>query len=122
MSFKDKVKLQQSDCPESFVASSSEGELNVTPSSCMCMSWLSLRLPCRHIFAARDTVGLDLYEESLCDKRWSRTYFKSNQRIFLSDNQDGSPDVDVLELPPPSKRLLSQVSNNMVSDIAFVSL
>lgn len=110
MSLKDKVKLKQSENSDNFLASSSEGDLSVTASSCMCMSWLSLRLPCRHIFAARGMLGFDLYDENLCDRRWSCTYYKSNQRIFLTDvEQSATAAVDVLELPPPVKRPLSQV-------------
>lgn len=112
LSFMDKVKLRTDDANDQsyLVSSSSDGEITVTASSCMCMFWHSIKLPCRHIFAARSTLGLDLFDEGLCDRRWSSDYFKSNQRIFLHNDICESA-IDIIELPPPPppKRVLSQV-------------
>lgn len=72
-----------------FQVSSSEGELESTPTSCTCCSWLSMKLPCRHIFAIRVKTGLDIYNETLCDKRWSMDYYRESQSIFQdTDGQD----------------------------------
>lgn len=106
------VKLRPvDDCDESFIASSSEGELTITASSCTCMFRLSLRLPCRHILVARAELGLDLFHEDLCDRRWSAEYFKAKQRIFLISNIDeqDQSSFEVVRVPPPPKRVLSQV-------------
>lgn len=46
-----------------------------------------MRLPCRHIFAVRADLDLELFDdlETLCDRRWSIDYFMSSQRVFLSN-------------------------------------
>ena len=68
-----------------------------------------MKLPCRHILRVRESLGLDLFDEELCDKRWSMSYYKNSQRIFLArQEQDPSP-VSVVTVPPPPKRPLSQV-------------
>ena len=41
-----------------------------------------MRLPCRHISAVRQTTSENMYDESLCDIRWTNDFFKNNQRIF----------------------------------------
>ena len=79
----DKVKLKDIDGEQSFHTSSSEGELTVSCSSCTCMFWQSIKLPCRHIFAARSKLDLNLFNEGLCDRQWSAEYFQHNQRIFV---------------------------------------
>jgi len=42
-----------------------------------------MKLPCRHIFALRKHVGMDLFDPSLCDRRWTIDYYKSKQKILL---------------------------------------
>ena len=50
MELKEKVQLQEKG-EETFEAASSEGLTTVTSSSCECTSWMSIKLPCRHIFS-----------------------------------------------------------------------
>lgn len=102
----DKVKLKDIDGEQSFHTSSSEGERCL---SCTCMFWQSIKLPCRHIFAARSKLDLNLFNEGLCDRQWSAEYFQHNQRIFCSDFENYKPSFSVMELPPPQKKTLSQV-------------
>ena len=90
--------------------SSSEGVLETTVTSCTCCSWLSMKLPCRHIFAMRMEMKLDVYDESLCDRRWTMEYYRESQRIFNhTDIEDDVSSVEVLELPAPKSKSLSQV-------------
>lgn len=58
---KDKLRPKDA-CPETFLVSASEGEVTVIllHQACTCMYWLSLKLPCRHIFAARPHFLEDL--------------------------------------------------------------
>nr|CAH7743797.1 unnamed protein product [Callosobruchus chinensis] len=42
-------------------------------------------LPCRHIFKKREEQQINMFEEQLCNQRWTRKRYYSNQRIFLSD-------------------------------------
>jgi len=55
----------------------------VTVYSCSCIFYLSMRLPCRHMFALRTRLGQALYEPSTCDKRWTREYYKATQSLFV---------------------------------------
>lgn len=48
-----------------------------------------MRLPCRHIFNLRKKQSLSLYDNSLCDERWTRNFYYQNQRVFKN--------VEVLE-------------------------
>ena len=44
---------------------SSEGSISISSSTCQCTSWLSMRLPCRHILAVGMNLGLDLFDQAL---------------------------------------------------------
>ena len=110
LSLKDKVTLPEQMEEESFEVMSSEGEIKVTSSSCTCSSWLSMRLPCRHILAVRSMLNLDVYDITLCDERWSSDYYKASQRVFQDEEmQQEFSSLGVIELPAPSRRTLSQV-------------
>ena len=104
----DKVKLDVSK-DEEVTVTSSERILKPTLSMCSCTSWQSMRLPCRHILAFRKCQGEELFDEKLCDKRWSSSYCKRNQRIFTDSNICNPPSVDTTKLPQPKKRIMSQV-------------
>ncbi len=91
----------------------SEGNINVDCSHCECLSWKSMKLPCRHIFAFRNHIGMALFDPSLCDQRWSIDYYKSKQRIFKPDNEyftSSYSDLSVVRFQPPKKKILSQVN------------
>ena len=69
-----------------------------------------MKLPCRHILAARVNAKLDLFSESFCDKRWSMDYYKLQQRVFVVEDEDSSEaDVSVVTFSLPKKKVLSQV-------------
>jgi len=81
MTLKDKIKFTE-DGPKLYHLSTAEGKIEVTTVSCQCMSWKSMWLPCRHILAARANAQLDMFSESLCDRRWSLSFYKAQQRVF----------------------------------------
>lgn len=110
MSLKDKVQII-SVSDQEYCVKSSEGDLVVTPTSCHCMQWQSMRLPCRHIIAVRIDANMDIFEPSLCDKRWTMEYYKASQRVFLNDHEGQSSDCSVVMCSPPKKKVLSQASN-----------
>ncbi|XP_036335427.1 protein FAR-RED IMPAIRED RESPONSE 1-like [Rhagoletis pomonella] len=56
--------------------------LQVTKDFCSCTTSASSLLPCRHLFAVRKSLDLSLYEERLCNMRWTKEYYKRTQRIF----------------------------------------
>ena len=73
-------------------------DIFVTISACEYSSWKSMKLPCRYIFAVRSKLGIELFDDILCDKRWS-TWYKENQRIFCDDASIDHPDVEIVQLP-----------------------
>ena len=110
MQLKERVKLPADNLCDQFYLTISEGLITVTSSACQCGFWQSMRLPCRHILAVRESLGVNLFDEALCDGRWSMEYYKANQRIFLSPQEGTSSQVSVISVPAPKKRTLSQVT------------
>lgn len=55
------------------------GTLNVTHDVCPCKFATTMQLPCRHIFAVRDKMGLSLYSEDGMANRWKIAYM---QQVF----------------------------------------
>ena len=55
---------------------SSNGQLIVTVNSCQCTFWMSMHLPCRHIFAVREHRQLPLYNSDGVASRWTRDYMR----------------------------------------------
>lgn len=109
LSLAAKVKLQSAaGCNEYFYASTSAGTLKVSTTSCECIDWHSMRLPCRHILAVRKARDLDMFDDETCDKRWSIEYYMSSQRVFLP-NDDVDHEVSVISFAEPSRKTLSQV-------------
>jgi len=53
-----------------------------TIQNCQCKFYIALTLPCCHIFNARRTNNISLYDEDLCPTRWTRQYYYKNQRVF----------------------------------------
>ncbi|CAH0553152.1 unnamed protein product [Brassicogethes aeneus] len=55
-----------------------------TDISCTCSIFISMMLPCRHIFSIREAQFLPLYEESLCNKRWTKDHLRKHQKILTN--------------------------------------
>ena len=62
----------------------------VDKNSCNCVFRLSMKLPCRHIFKVREELGVSLYDESLCNKRWTRNFYYGTQRVFVNNESVGT--------------------------------
>ncbi|XP_047140277.1 uncharacterized protein LOC100203912 [Hydra vulgaris] len=65
-----------------FIANSHEGIHTVTSNFCSCMFQKSMNLPCRHIFAAHQMLGINLFDTELCSERWTLQYYCRHQRAF----------------------------------------
>ncbi|XP_065653005.1 uncharacterized protein LOC136080316 [Hydra vulgaris] len=65
-----------------FIANSHEGVHTVTSNFCSCMFRKSMSLPCCHIFAARQMLGIILFDTELCSERWKLQYYRQHQRAF----------------------------------------
>ncbi|CAG5075431.1 Protein of unknown function, partial [Cotesia congregata] len=64
------------------------GIISTTSSSCDCLERTSMILPCRHIFMVRKIENKNLFEESLCDKRWTSDYYYNTQRVFSTVQEE----------------------------------
>ena len=73
-----------------YSVTTSEGCLSVTPTSCLCSFATSMKLPCRHLLALRDSLGLQLFDPVLCHKRWTKSYFYHSHRIFRQNVEENN--------------------------------
>lgn len=75
--------------------------IKMTASSCECNDRISSKLPCRHIFAVRRALHLPLFDEKLCNVRWTNDYYGRTQRIFKPPNVEATvmPFMCEYELP-----------------------
>ena len=108
MELKEKVQLQNKG-DNTFESWWSEGLIMVTSSTCECTSWMSMKLPCRHILVARSKLDLGLYDEFLCSKSWSVAYYKLNQRLFLSGKEKNDNPLQIVHVSSPKRRTMSWV-------------
>ena len=110
LSFVSKVKIVgQAD--DYFMVNCSEGIVKVTATKCACSFHKSMQLPCRHIFAIRSHLTLDLFSPELCRIRWSLAYYCSSHRVLTGDNPGINTDAEVLVIfqnPPSTKKVLFQ--------------
>ena len=51
---------------------------------------------------------LDLFDESLCDMRWTASYYHRRQRIFLNKLEVGQSKALQLVVATKSKKILNQ--------------
>ena len=73
---------------DSYLVDTTEGQKKLTTFSCEYIFNKSMRLPCRHIFALRNKLDQPLFDVTLCDKRWSATYYRSTHRMFSGCSAD----------------------------------
>lgn len=78
-----------------YLAKSSAGIVNVTPSSCSCLFSKSMLLPCEHLFRCRKEENLTLFEDTLCDQRWTKKYYRTKQRVFSGSVNKGTKAVSI---------------------------
>ena len=89
-----------------YMVDTSEGSKVVTSTTCGCIFHMSMLLPCRHIFALRCKNDETLFDPVLCDKRWTTTYYRSTQRLFLTSSSQ--PAVQVMTYSKQHRKKLSQ--------------
>lgn len=70
----------------------SHGLKAISTTSCECIFNTAMSLPCRHIFALRELRNEPVFDESLCNRRWSMEFYKSSQRVFIND---GTHDISI---------------------------
>ncbi|XP_047141366.2 uncharacterized protein LOC124816284 isoform X2 [Hydra vulgaris] len=86
-----------------FIVNSHEGSHIVTSNFCSCMFRKSMNLPCRHIFAARQLLGINLFDTELCSERWTLKYYRQHQRAFSTQVTDGKPGAVDFHVAPKVK-------------------
>lgn len=112
LGFVSKVKIvsQADDC---FMVNCSEGIVKVTATKCTCSFRKSMQLPCRHIFAVRLHLSLDLFSPELCGTRWTLAYYCSSHRVLVTGGGDSSTNNDakaltIFQNPPNTQKVVSQ--------------
>lgn len=84
-----------------------ENPVIVTSEECVCNFYLTYRLPCRHIFNVRDKLGLNLYQEEICNPEY--IYSKDIGRQPVWSNLNFSYDnLDDVLLPSTPKAQLKK--------------
>lgn len=67
--------------------STNEGQIVVSLRDCSCIFRRSMGLPCRHMLSLAKKLEKPLFNELLCDKRWTLDYYRQVHRVF-----DTAPD------------------------------
>ena len=87
-----------------FLVQHHDGHILAAVDSCSCAFFESMKLPCKHIFAARRRSSLSMYSEDLCDVRWTNSHYRSKHYAFRGVTADstlitsaGSIDASVLD-------------------------
>ena len=91
-------------CQGIYTVETTEDIKNVSTEDCDCLFRKSMMLPCRHIFALRKNLEMPLYDEALCDNRWTSEYYKETQRIFLNLTSQSSCSVCINVSAKPKLR------------------
>jgi len=101
-----------------YTFSAHRGDLQVTSNSCTCIFWSSMSLPCRHIFGLRRLLNVQLYEESLCNQRWTREFYRQTQRLFSSTTAQPTISVAVssTSIDRPLSHLMKHKNASLLTD------
>ena len=89
LSLQSKVKIDQDDGITCTI-NSSNGILSVTIDSCQCTFWKSMHLPCRHMFAVRESRKESLYGITGVSPRWTISYMRDTFRNKKGNSTDNS--------------------------------
>ena len=70
----------------------SRGPITTTMKSCECSFFVTMGLPCRHMFSFRKYHGVDMYDETMVLVRWTRLYYIGKHRVYniFNDSQSRS--------------------------------
>ena len=63
-----------------FHALTSQGRIEVSHFRCSWCFFQSMNLPCRHIFHLCQSTGVSLYDNNICDSRWTNSYYRSTHK------------------------------------------
>ncbi|KAG8171930.1 hypothetical protein JTE90_004910 [Oedothorax gibbosus] len=71
-----------------------EKEYALSPVSCQCLWFKSMRMPCQHILSVRRKLGIEVFDPELCDQRWIRSNYMAVHRAFADHNTE-QPHFDI---------------------------
>lgn len=97
--------------------------LSVTAKKCSCCFFNSMLLPCRHIFALRRQLDINLFDGDLCAQRWKSLYYRKKCRLFRDDGISSTVNYDHQTIQPSAvltemKRFrVTQLITNKVADV-----
>ncbi|XP_057320539.1 uncharacterized protein LOC130664581 [Microplitis mediator] len=95
-------------------------EINVNQYQCECLFRTSMMLPCRHIIAVRKLDGLELFDLSLIDKRWTDgvvTKINNVSHHESTPTKQNSTHNSISRIVTPKKLSVSQKQSKL-KDIA----
>ncbi len=78
--------------------------------SCTCQFYIGMGLPCKHIFKFRRDAMCDLYDESLCIRRWWKEYLYASHPAYKGI--DMNPNTIDHQIIGPGSSRLSKTSLN----------
>lgn len=70
----------------------------VTADTCECIFFRMHKLPCRHIFRAREILKLSLNSVDICNERFLKSYFLKTMPLISKDKNKISPKKDEMAL------------------------
>jgi len=75
----------------SFIITQGERQYTATLDACSCSFRKSMLLPCRHIFAVRKYLQLEIFLIELCATRWSLEYCKAHRQLGQASTSTDTP-------------------------------
>lgn len=90
----EKVTFTNPSDDTNVLVETSHGLKAVSTTSCECIFNTAMSLPCCYnIFALRKLRNEQVFDENLCNRRWSMEFYKSSQRVFINGTHDTSISV-----------------------------
>lgn len=100
-----------------FTTTSNHRKFDTTSSECSCEFRVSMRLPCRHIFAVRKQLNISLFCTDLCHQRWSKAYDAANMRSLGADS-GAVGETSVFKSPEVPSAAISTTPRRKVTSVS----
>lgn len=103
ISLSQKVNLSEADIADvPITLQSSSGLIHVSTTSCTCIFSTMNQLPCRHSFALRSKLSLDMYFEDEIAQRWRMDFYLNSEVLsHTSTLENENQPVPVCVVPKP---------------------
>lgn len=104
------VKATREGVSDSFIMQFPCGVIKFSDNNCTCKHWASLNLPCKHILAARELLGMDLFDYCLVAERWTKNYSLGLKRNEVVERYQVSVAPIVTSAKKPKVKTMPQKS------------